>query len=417
MEEFILLCQKASSLEFQSYLPEYKRKIKEDIVLQDKDFFSVLCLLIQWLKFFQSNKIDNPELLRILLERWDHENDENNDCEGVIGDLASSMLCPIGLLQYICETLEGSIQILSILDYHIRTRYGSGIVFSFMAERLLDAFGLENLDSFEWDHLEDTAHETLRSFQYDPRFLDRQNYSETRDNKDVLEYIASKRKQIQSMIYAEIPKWISIKENETPETYQNRDVGTVEEDETFLQSLQENVSKIVDILPNEKEEPNPDTYIPKMEKRTDENPEYLSEMITSLKENSRNNKEEFPVERFYGPANSILGSPCPTSKGGPCRMFYCLCRGGFSGTDDEEIEDLTEYSPQSWFQGKCEECEKSIRKFRYALRFPVFGGGWAGCFCSFECMKKSNIRPMGSLDQLRMKEIYGIIEEIGVFDY
>jgi hypothetical protein len=140
--------------------------------------------------------------------------------------------------------------------------------------------------------------------------------------------------------------------------------------------------------------------------------EKVTSLSVSLKENLLNTHEQFPPERYYGVANEIFEQDCCGIKG-PCRMFYCVCR------QDSEYDDTSytnEITPQEWFVGSCEECGIGIEKFRYALRFPVKDGGWIGCFCGFECMKKSNIRPMDREAEIRIKEIKEFIQKIKVVD-
>jgi len=403
--ELVLECQKATPLQFESLFKQYQDLLKKEVILDDKDFFQVMDLLIQYISFFAKEKIDNSQLLKYLLEHWDGSSSSDPDIEGVIGDLAATMQCTQKNLSYICETLKEQINILSILDLHIRTRYGTGMIFSLVAERLLKAFYLENLEDFQWDHLEDTSNETLKAYQYDPHFLSRQTYSEKRDNQDVCLYIQSKRKEKNKILSVPIPKWVSVKEEETLETYQNRNLGTSDEsDEKELKEMKELFEKTINIA--KPKETNPGDI-------AQTNPSEIAEMIIALKQNTKDLNQRYPVERFYGPANSILGKEC-SGIDGPCRMFYCVCR------EDIDYEDTSYLSasldPQAWFMGKCEECERKIRKFRHAVRFPVSGGGWIGCFCSFSCMYKSNIRPIFDNDDLLIKEIKNILEGFGVCD-
>lgn len=403
LNELVLECKKATPLQFEPLFKQYKDLLKKEVILDDKDFFQVMDLLIHHITFFEKESIDNPVILKYLLEHWDGSSSTQPDIEGVIGDLAATMQCTQKNLNYICETLKEQINILSILDFHIRTRYGTGMIFSLVAERLLKAFHLENLEDFQWDHLEDTSNETLKAYQYDPHFLSRQTYSEKRDNQDVCLYIQSKRKEKNKVLLAPIPKWMSIKEEETLETYRNRDLGTSDEsDEKELREMKEMFDKTINII--KPKETNPGDI-------AQTNPDEIAGMIVALKQNTKDLNERYPVERFYGPANSILGRGC-SGIDGPCRMFYCVCREDIDYEDTSYLNDSLD--PQSWFIGRCEECERKIRKFRHAIRFPVSGGGWIGCFCTFECMYKSNIRPIFDNDDLLIKEIKSMLEGFGV---
>jgi len=404
LQKQIIKCQQATPLQFEALFTEYKDLLKKEISLEGKDFFEIMNQLIEYITYFEENKIDNPQLLDTLIQQWDGESAEGADIEGVIGDLAATIQCTQKNLNYICETLKTNINILSILDLHIRTRYGTGMIFSLVAERLLKAFNLKNLEDFQWDHLEDTVSETLKGFNYDPRFISRENYSEKRNSQDVILYIQSKHKEKNKEVSAPVPKWISLKEEESVETYKDRDIGSSkEEDEKELEGMKELFEKTVNV--KKQSETNPGDI-------AETNPSEIAELIVALKENTRDLNARFPVERFYGPANSILGKEC-SGINGPCRMFYCVCR---EDIDYEDVSYLEELDPQSWFIEKCEECERKIQKFRHAVRFPVTGGGWIGCFCSFNCLYKSKIRPIFDNDDLLIKEIKKFMEKFGVAD-
>lgn len=60
---------------------------------------------------------------------------------------------------------------------------------------------------------------------------------------------------------------------------------------------------------------------------------------------------------------------------GGCRMLTCK---HFPG--DEEDDTPRRYA-EDWFTGECEACAKIITKRSHALRMPMIGGGWYGCFC------------------------------------
>jgi hypothetical protein len=396
LSQSILKCENSTPLYFEDNFKTFKTHLDNEISLDDKPFHESLEILLSWITFFEKNKISNPKLLMTLLIKWDGDSSES-DIEGVIGDLAATMMCFQTNLTYIVETLKDSINILSILDLHIRTRYGTGMVFSLVCDRLLEAFHLENLEDFQWDHLEDTVEETLRASQYDPHFISRELYSETQNNKDVKRYIEYKRKKLLGSIKAKKPSWVQDpKEEESEIFYKSYSFEHPLNSEKILSQLKDSIKKHV-----------------KTEGLTEEQLQEIERMTSlsvSLKENFLNESEQFPPERYYGISNEIFEQDCCGLKG-PCRMFYCVCR------QDAEYDDTSytnEINPQTWFHGSCEECGVGIEKFRYAIRFPVKDGGWIGCFCSFECMKKSNIRPMTKEVEYLIKEIKETIQKIGV---
>jgi hypothetical protein len=404
LENLILLCENSTPLQFEDNFVKFKTILYKEINLEDKEFHDALQLLLKYISFYEKHKIYNPKLLTALLLKWDGSSDSNEveDVEGVIGDLAATMMCFQKNLNYIVDVLKDSINILSILDLHIRTRYGTGMVFSLVCDRLLEAFHLENLEDFQWDHLEDTVEETLHASQYDPHFISREMYSETRNNKDVKRYIEYKRKKLLNNVKAKKPEWVM-----EPKTH-----GVLDETEEKYKSFEFlNSEKVLTQL---KEAIDSHVKIDPLDFEQTQQLEKITSMAISLKENILNQNEDFPPERYYGPSNEIFGQDCCGMKG-PCRMFYCICR------NDEDYENTSyldvELNKQAWFNGTCEECGIGIEKFRYAIRYPVKDGGWIGCFCSFECMKKSNIRPNDSESDLRIKEIKETITKIGIVDF
>lgn len=43
-----------------------------------------------------------------------------------------------------------------------------------------------------------------------------------------------------------------------------------------------------------------------------------------------------------------------------------------------------------WFKGSCDYCHDRIHYYWYALRSPHPYGGWLGCYCSFDCVRKDS---------------------------
>lgn len=412
LENLILLCENSTPLQFEDNFIKFKTLLDKEVTLEDKEFHKALELLLKYISFYEKNKIYNPKLLTILLLKWDGSStsSEVDDVEGVIGDLAATMMCFQKNLNYIVDVLKDSINILSILDLHIRTRYGTGMVFSLVCDRLLEAFHLENLEDFQWDHLEDTVEETLHASQYDPHFISREMYSETRNNKDVKRYIEYKRKKLLNCVKAKKPEWVmEPKTGETEEVYKSLDssgeYNSPINSEKLLSQLKEAIDSNIKLDPLDLDQ-----------KKDIEN---LTSMVISLKENILNQNEDFPSERYYGPSNEIFDQECCGIKG-PCKMFYCNCRNEMDYEDTSYLDlglNSKVKNPQSWFNGICEECGIGIEKFNYTVRFPIKDGGWLGCFCSFECMKKSNIRPYDNETEIRVKEIKETLNKIGVVDF
>ena len=410
LQRLIIICEEATPLQFEPLFIEYKNALKKEIDLEHKSFDESFDLLIQYIDFLRNHNIQKEKIVKYLLLRWDSMEEEGDeDVEGVLGDLSATMLCHQKNLKYLIDVLKDSINILSILDLHLRTRYGTGMVFSLVCERLLEAFHLSNLEDFQWDHLIDTADETLKGSLFDPHFISRESYSETQNNKDVKCYIEIKRKSLLNSIKCKKPEYACIKSTidkegifilESEDYYMkipSYNQGLSSDSETLLSLMKDTIEK--NIVINSKED--------------QENIEKIAQLSISLKDNFIDENEEFPSERYYGVTNGIFDQDC-CGKSGACSMFYCMCREDVDYDDTSYNETV---NPFGWFNNVCEECGISIDKMRYALRFPVKDGGWVGCFCSFSCIKKSNIRPINKDDEFRINEIKRSIEKIGVFDF
>lgn len=100
---------------------------------------------------------------------------------------------------------------------------------------------------------------------------------------------------------------------------------------------------------------------------------------------------------------------------GGCRMLTCWeyenvdIDGYRLDNDDIDISSI------EWYTGVCEYCDRKIYKDKKhcALRMPMSGGSWRGCFCSWDCV-------IGSTDDLevvklceyfsKMYDMYGIFD-------
>lgn len=117
--------------------------------------------------------------------------------------------------------------------------------------------------------------------------------------------------------------------------------------------------------------------------------------------------------RVFGPANPLvnqdLTQPGPSNKYGGCRMFLC---------DVFDYDDEFDYVAD-WFTGSCETCHLRIKHRWYAVRKPRPHGGWSGCYCSWDCTRKSIFENEQEPDLLT-HELINIFEkeinEIGIQD-
>lgn len=117
------------------------------------------------------------------------------------------------------------------------------------------------------------------------------------------------------------------------------------------------------------------------------------------------------------------------------------CYGPVNPFTDEDysiIDDNTKYGGarmlldftflnrehEDWFVGHCENCKRKIKGRRFAVRKPVFLGGWIGCYCSWQCTHIAMMYSMPDLEidyaaldiELAMvREFQRQCDEIGIY--
>ena len=413
LQSIILLCQNSSLSEF---ITHYNTLQSELVKSYNPQNFKALSLrqigieLNNIIDFCNQHNISNPKILREILKCWCQENDD--DIDGVIGDMAGSVAIRDQNLHYVCQTLQKFSTPVSILDEYITTRYGNTMIFGMVAERILKSFEINNLDDSEWDHLYRLSESSLETDDLDPRVISIQMNPMTKDNKDIKDYINIKKLENQRTITISKPKYVNLKDHENIEMYtslskiemQDFDVSDEKHND-----LKNELRKFVKI----KEHPKPESG--------DVAPFTVDQAIDLFLETSKPNiispDSQVIPQRFYGPYNPIGDVECCSLPlPGPCCMFYCICKEFDS--DDGELYDVDDMKTLAnrWFTGFCEHCNKSIPKLRYAVRYPLEHGGWEGCFCSFECIYKSKMFPIYKNDDLRIKEIVHFLNKYGVAD-
>lgn len=326
-----------------------------------------LCVLLDKCREVQVSK----DILDCIIRRWDPNCIGDVDADGLLGDLSATYLCSMKNLKYLASIYDTSTP-MSILDSHIRSRTDSGMVFNIVANRILETYDIENLEEYEWEQLVSAAEQTqtLKSKQH---------------TLLILHYINEKLKNKNRIIFADKPEWVNL----PPESEEGVDLGSIDQ-------IQENDLLVREFMSNVKT----DIVLP----------EEAFSLALSVSLNSNNTK----ADRLYGPTNAIVGFNC-IGKPGPCRMLYCLCKEEEDGVEDDCESIEVEEPWKIWFKGECEICHKSIRNFRHTIRFPLHGGGFEGCFCSFDCALK-NPRPLNDFDIHRLEEIERLLYATGVCD-
>lgn len=294
------------------------------------------------------------DIVNTILKRWDPTQTDTIDPDGILGDLAATFICSMENLKYL-TTLYQYCTPMTVLDSHIRSRMDSGMIFSIVADRIFEAYEVETLHGMEWEQLVKAAD-------------DSQTLKSKRHTAEILSYIQDK--------LTKNPGWISNKKIvvKKPEWVSNK---KIEEDSP------DQIRKVL----NET-----------LEKIDMESAEFGQDIQSILDKTLQNSSKE--ECRIKGPVNPILGFDC-ISTNEPCRMFSCMCR------EDDDIEE--------WFIGHCEICKKIIRHYRYAIRLPVVGGGFIGCFCGFDCLYKTDL-PLGEDNDRLIDDLQEILNTVGIQD-
>lgn len=145
----------------------------------------------------------------------------------------------------------------------------------------------------------------------------------------------------------------------------------------------------------------------------------LEDMATAIVNVSEEKCEiKYPgnPDRMFGPMNRLINSDCISGiiRGG-CRMLTCRCKDY-----DRELDEYDDYSaprsPDGWFNGECNYCNWKIRDISYALRYPLIGGAFYGCYCSEDCMFSAHPSNEDAASEFVLSAILDKISVNGIID-
>jgi hypothetical protein len=134
-----------------------------------------------------------------------------------------------------------------------------------------------------------------------------------------------------------------------------------------------------------------------------------NDSVNDLRNLSMANNEA--VYHQYGPLNfrgNRVSDACRSTGG--CRMLSCEC----FDTNPEYDPDFT-IDAFDWFVGHCiyNACLRLIEKKHYAVRQPEPGGGWSGCYCSWQCAELDYVlKNQSYLFPTTIEKIYIFREEL-----
>lgn len=203
-------------------------------------------------------------------------------------------------------------------------------------------------------------------------------------------FINSLIKEKQEYEQQEYPDWVDVLENE-----KNLKIESLDENYFNIEPIDEDINEL------ENHVKNMCVFNKEIENLTD-----IIKISLSSFSNSNKNSNIDP-DRIFGPRNAIIENECISGIKGGCRMLSCTCK------ENEE----------EWFYNSCDACLKKIRDPSHALRFPLNGGGWIGCYCSLICLVKQP--PLNFEDddensleftELRLDNMQSTIETKKIYD-
>ena len=104
------------------------------------------------------------------------------------------------------------------------------------------------------------------------------------------------------------------------------------------------------------------------------------------------------VFKQLGPSNVQMGENLliddQCHEYGGCRMLICVEYEPQYLNDDsvdsfEEDYQTNAFDKTEWFTGACDVCLNKIKYAHYAVRLPLWRGGWLGCYCSWDCVRST----------------------------
>lgn len=354
------------------------------------DFLSQLCETIYKEKF-------GSETIEALLEPFD----EDEDLDKVIITICRCFLASREEIKYIVQNSKNISDIKYMLSLLFTEKRNSE--YQMISENLLYCY--------DYDLTNEDINSLLENLiEYE---------QESRDSNvdDISCYLKNKRVFNREMY--KCPYWVSLNEGENISLLASVPLGENEEtgeEVRFDKIIDSSSSFFYQLLPRKE--------------RYDE--EKASFSITDLPENIKDSIQVFlkastdsemsesgvkigTSERVWGPINRIIGRGCCSGPDGegPCRMLQCECLGGDGIDDPEPYENDGNIT---WFHGKCDSCGKFIMDISHALRFPNHCGGWKGCYCSFECMKKDPPHKVTKEENILLGIMKANIDRDGIMD-
>ena len=322
--------------------------------LGKRDYDEYLNLLGDCFSSLRSNNSSSQMVDHILTEA-DPEGDADNSFIAVVKNFAADPLD----IKYVVQNSESLSDIRYMMTQIVETP-SFGQIFNTLMRAYEDNFDVDDLVELK---------------NYMLEYESKTNYKIT----TAIEFV-----EVMINEYAEKPSWVSILDGESNSLLHTTPSGLdLEAKASVMEKVRKEAKKL---------------------KATPEIDQAMAFFESTISDNLAENDSFTKSFRVWGPENRYMDRECPSNKDmkGGCRMFTCMCR---------EEEDSNE-----WFTGRCDVTNKRIKNISHAIRYPVKGGGWKGCFSSFKAMLEDPPYQMNGEDHVRVKQLRLNLSNYGVMD-
>lgn len=336
------------------------------------------------------------------LQKWTSPDDQGDIC-GVFGDLMSYAGCSIIHLKTIAAYVEG-LNAYEIIESQLKV--DNGLTFPILYDRCKIIFGKHPITPQNMESLIAMSNDAGR--EEIARYI----------NEIMTVDVYSARK----------PKWVTIKDEDDPKYLDYNFWKGWVMSETAKKKI-ESLEKDKDVQTERKFLDTEDVEEGEMygihgvlsgfqftdkdgNEYTRDDIEDVLDIAKSFAISSDLTSYPTDVDRIFGPLNRRKVECISGVIPGGCRMLTCRCKD----FDQEEEGGMVSGNPSGWFNGKCDDCGRRIADISYAIRQPVFNGGWSGEYCSFECMSKSQSIDLYGDFMMVIDFVRDVLDKSGIVD-
>lgn len=314
-------------------------------------------------------------MMNLTLSKWNPG--DPDEIGSVIGDLLSYIACDLRILKEVIK-LYPDVTPVEVIES--QSRATNGLTLNFVVDRAKQLFPDYEIGAKEIQYVAEKAL--------------------AQGNKDLTLWAGQHLRQVKERQTK--PDWVTVEPGETLDLldykrWQLKDDACA----VTMQDVREDMADFIvnDVAGEQIEQQQLDDLI-----------------VAALSINTTECTQGYPgnPDRMFGPVNRRSdGSDCISGViKGACRMLTCRCKD----QDEEEIESAYDNFSDGWFDGQCNQCHLRIADLSHALRFPLFGGSWIGCYCTEECMNKAQPYELGSVETILVDTLLTSIEQTGILD-